>query len=290
MMGREEGCIQIGMIGLGNMGLPIALNLMKKNGNHICGYDVVPAARERLAAAGGTSFDTPEELLRVCRVVFFSLPSNALVQENLERAVKLCPEGAVLIDTSSAIPEVMEGCAAQAAARGIELIDCPVSGGVEGACEGTLSAMCGGSAEAVESVMPLLRAFASKVTYMGRLGCGYTAKLVNNLIVGGEITLLAEAFGLARRAGLELPALLDAIRGGAAASAVLEIKGPKMLNGDYTPSSRTLIHLKDQHNAQQLARSLGARTPMCDTSTSVLEELASKGRGNEDVAAAIELF
>lgn len=279
-----------GMVGLGNMGLPIALNLIKQGGGPVYGYDVVPAARERFGASGGLVCGTAEELFASCRVVFFSLPTNGLVRENLERAVERCPEGAVLVDTSSSLPEAITRCAAAAARRNIALIDCPVSGGVEGAAAGTLSAMCGGDRAAVEDVTPLLRAFAARVTYMGRLGSGYTAKLVNNLIVGGEITLLAEAFGLARRAGLDLEVLFEALRGGAAGSAVLENKGPKMFRGDYSPQSRAAIHLKDQHNAQQLARSLGARTPMCDASTALLETLAAGGRGDEDVAAAADLF
>ena len=125
---------------------------------------------------------------------------------------------------------------------------------------------------------------------MGGLGSGYTAKLINNLIVGGEITLLAEALGLARRAGLDLETLFEAIRGGAAGSAVLENKGPKMIGGDYTPHSRAAIHLKDQHNAQRLARSLGAETPMCNVSTAILEKLAAGGRDGEDAAAVMDLF
>lgn len=280
----------MGMVGLGNMGLPIALNLIKTGRGPVYGYDVVPAARNRFGASGGLSCNTAEEVFQSCRVVFFSLPTNDLVRENLERAVRRCPEGAVLVDTSSSIPEVIEGRAAAAAVRRIALIDCPVSGGVEGAAAGTLSAMCGGDRAAVEDVMPLLRAFTSKVTYMGGLGSGYTAKLINNLIVGGEITLLAEALGLARRAGLDLETLFEAIRGGAAGSAVLENKGPKMIGGDYTPHSRAAIHLKDQHNAQRLARSLGAETPMCNVSTAILEKLAAGGRDGEDVAAVMDLF
>lgn len=289
-MSKRETVVPVGMVGLGNMGLPIALNLIRAEWGPVYGYDVVPAARERFGASGGLVSNTAEELFRVCQVVFFSLPTNDLVRENLERAVQCCQNGTVLVDTSSSVPAVIEGCAAAAAARDIALIDCPVSGGVEGASAGTLSAMCGGDQTAVDGVMPLLRTFTGRVTYMGRLGSGYTAKLVNNLIVGGEITLLAEAFGLARRAGLDLETLFEAVRGGAAGSAVLENKAPKMLSGDYTPQSRTAIHLKDQHNAQQLARSLGVETPMCDISTAILEKLFSAGRGNEDVAAVMDLF
>ena len=282
--------LRIGFIGLGNMGLPMARRLLEKSGCPVYGFDIVSAALEKLAAAGGMPEPDSTALLEKSDVVFLSLPSNELVRANLEAAVRNCRNGSVIVDTSSSVPSVIQSCAAQAAARGVELIDCPVSGGVDGAEKGTLSAMCGGSEAAVARVMPLLACFASRVTYMGPLGSGYAAKLINNLIVGGEITLIAEAFGLARRAGVDLTRLMEALSGGAAGSPVLTMKGGKMIDRDYTASSRVLIHLKDQHNAQDMARALGADIPACDLSTSLLEKLADMGRGNEDAAAVIDLF
>ena len=246
--------MNIGFIGLGNMGLPMARRLLEKSGCPVYGFDIVPAALEKLAAAGGTPEPDSAALLEKSDVIFLSLPSNELVQANLEAAVQHCRSGAVVVDTSSSVPAVIQRCAAPAAARGVELIDCPVSGGVDGAEKGTLSAMCGGSEAAVTRIMPLLTCFAAHVTYMGPLGSGYAAKLINNLIVGGEITLIAEAFGLARRAGVDLTRLMEALSGGAAASPVLTMKGSKMISGDYTASSRVLIHLKDQHNASRYPR------------------------------------
>lgn len=282
--------MNIGFIGLGNMGLPMARRLISKSGHPVLGFDVVASSLEKLAAAGGTPVSDTAQLFTQCSTIFLSLPSNALIQSNLEAAVDQCRPGTVIVDTSSSVPSVIQSCAAQATVQGIDLIDCPVSGGVEGAVNGILSAMCGGTVEAVEKAMPLLHILASHITHMGALGSGYTAKLINNLIVGGEITLIAEAFALAQKAGIELPRLLDAIRGGAAGSPVLEMKGSKMIHRDYTASSRALIHLKDQHNAQELARSLGASIPACDLSTSLLEQLVAMGRGNEDVAAVVDLF
>ena len=282
--------MNIGFIGLGNMGLPMARRLLEKSGCPVYGFDIVPAALEKLAAAGGTPEPDSAALLEKSDVIFLSLPSNELVQANLEAAVQHCRSGAVVVDTSSSVPAVIQRCAAPAAARGVELIDCPVSGGVDGAEKGTLSAMCGGSETALARVSPLLACFAARVTHMGSLGSGYAAKLINNLIVGGEITLIAEALGLARKAGLDMARLLEALSGGAASSPVLSLKGGRMISGDYTPSSRVLIHLKDQRNAQELARALGADIPACDLSTALLGQLADMGRGGEDVAALIDLF
>lgn len=290
MCARAKQTRRIGWIGLGTMGLPMALRLADKSGCAVYGCDIVPAAMDAFASMGGIPEPDSAALLENSDVVFLSLPGNALVQETLTDAVRRCRRGTVVVDTSSSLPAVIQSCAAQAAARGVELIDCPVSGGAEAAAEGRLSAMCGGSETALARVSPLLACFAARVTHMGSLGSGYAAKLINNLIVGGEITLIAEALGLARKAGLDMARLLEALSGGAASSPVLSLKGGRMISGDYTPSSRVLIHLKDQRNAQELARTLGAAIPACDLSTALLGQLADMGRGGEDVAAVIDLF
>lgn len=282
--------MNVGMIGLGNMGFPIALRLAKVPNAVVYGFDVVEATLEKFAASGGIPVSAPQELLECCEVVFMSLPSNELIRDSFALALEKCKSGTVVVDTSSSVPEIIKSFSPQATARGIDLIDCPVSGGVIGAENGTLSAMCGGKEDAVAKVLPLLHTFATKVTHMGPLGSGYAAKLINNLIVGGEITLIAEALGLARKAGMDLLHLKEAISDGAAGSPILELKAPKMIAGDYSASSRVLIHLKDQHNAQQMAKTLGAEIPACNLSTSLLEKLVDMGRGNEDIASVIDLF
>ena len=254
MCARAKQTRRIGWIGLGTMGLPMALRLADKSGCAVYGCDIVPAAMDAFASMGGIPEPDSAALLENSDVVFLSLPGNALVQETLTDAVRRC------------------------------------RGGAEAAAEGRLSAMCGGSETALARVSPLLVCFAARVTHMGSLGSGYAAKLINNLIVGGEITLIAEALGLARKAGLDMARLLEALSGGAASSPVLSLKGGRMISGDYTPSSRVLIHLKDQRNAQELARALGAAIPACDLSTALLGQLADMGRGGEDVAAVIDLF
>ena len=193
MCARAKQTRRIGWIGLGTMGLPMALRLADKSGCAVHGCDIVPAAMDAFASMGGIPEPDGAALLENSDVVFLSLPGNALVQETLTDAVRRCRRGTAVVDTSSSLPAVIQSCAAQAAARGVELIDCPVSGGAEAAAEGRLSAMCGGSETALARVSPLLACFAARVTHMGSLGSGYAAKLINNLIVGGEITLIAEA-------------------------------------------------------------------------------------------------
>lgn len=282
--------MNIGFIGLGIMGLPMAEHLVQKSGCPVVGFDVAAGQREKFSAAGGQAAERPEEVFPRCQMVFLSLPNNDLVDANLGAAVTQCPQGAVVVDLSSAYPAVIQAHQQAAEAAGIGLVDCPVSGGEAGAVEGTLAAMCGGREADVARAMPYLKLFSASVIHMGDLGCGYAAKLANNMIVGTEVALIAEAFSFAERAGLDPQRLFEAIRGGAAGSAVLEIKGRKMIQREYTASSRLSIHLKDQHNALRLGRDIGAYTPLCALATELMDRMERDGRGGEDVAAIRDLF
>lgn len=282
--------MKIGFIGLGTMGLPMAINLVKKSGCPVVGYDVVEKQCQRFRDAGGATAETLKAVFSDCGIVFLSLPSNELVRTNLALAVESCARGTIVVDTSSSYPAVIQGLKKDAEAAGIRLIDCPVSGGEQGARNGTLAAMCGGEESDVTVVRPYLEMFASVVTHMGPLGCGYAAKLANNLIVGTEIALIAEVLNFAEKAGLDQQRLFDAMRNGAAGSAVLEIKAPKMIQRDYTASSRLSIHLKDQHNALRLAEDIGAYTPLCDLATGLMDQMERNGHGTDDVAVMLELF
>lgn len=282
--------MKIGFVGLGTMGLPMALNLVRKSGCQVVGFDVVERQCQRFREAGGVTVESAEAVFSACDIVFLSLPNNELVQSNLALAMQNCKRGSVVVDTSSSYPAVIQGQAADAEAAGVGLVDCPVSGGEPGAREGTLAAMCGGAEADVERVRPYVEMFASHLTHMGPLGCGYATKLANNMIVGTEIVLIAEALNFAEMAGLDKQRLFEAMRGGAADSSVLQIKAPKMIQKDYTASSRMTLHLKDQHNALQLGQDIGAYTPLCALATELMERMDQEGRGAEDAAAILDLF
>lgn len=261
MCARAKQTRRIGWIGLGTMGLPMALRLADKSGCAVYGCDIVPAAMDAFASMGGIPEPDSAALLENSDVVFLSLPDNALVQETLTDAVRRCRRGTVVVDTSSSLPAVIQSCAARPP-RGRRADRLPRQPPArKRPAEGRLSAMCGGSETALARVSPLLACFAARVTHMGSLGSGYAAKLINNLIVGGEITLIAEALGLARKA--------RAGHGAAAGGALRRrrVQPRSVSEGrqddlrDYTPSSRVLIHLKDQRNAQELARAMGAAIP-----------------------------
>ncbi len=281
--------MNIGFVGLGTMGLPIAVNIIRKSGYKAYGFDVLNRQCDRFAEAGGTVCSV-EDVYKNSDIVFLSLPSNRLVSENLLLAVKNCKPGTVVVDLSSSYPAVIQAVAAEAEKAGIELMDCPISGGEPGAIAGTLAAMCGGEDTVIEKVRPLLEMFCTTVTHMGPLGCGYTAKLANNMIVGVEIAAIAEAFAFAEKAGLNKQKLFDAIHKGGAGSNVLEIKGPKMILHDYEPSSKLLIHMKDQQNALLMGKEIGAAMPVTGLVTEIMEKLASVGRQDEDVVNVLDYF
>lgn len=282
--------MKIGFIGLGTMGLPMAANILHKSGEGAVGFDVVQAQLDRFCAMGGTVAESAEQVFRCCDITFLSLPNNELVQANLELGIRTAQKGAVVVDLSSSHPAVIQSWKAAAEAAGVGLVDCPVSGGEKGAEAGTLASMCGGREEDVERVRPYLEMFSASVIHMGPLGCGYAAKLANNMIIGTEIAVIAEALNFARLAGLDQQKLFEAIRHGGAASCVLEVKGPKMIQKDYAASSRLSIHLKDQHNAMRLAEDTGAYMPLCAMATEMMEKLEREGRGTDDVAAVLDLF
>jgi 3-hydroxyisobutyrate dehydrogenase and related beta-hydroxyacid dehydrogenases len=282
--------MKIGMFGLGIMGFPIATNLVQKCGCPVAAYDPAESSCVRFRKIGGATAAAPETIYQSCDVIFSCLPNNDLVRAHLESAVKLCRRGTVVVDLSSSLPSVIQGCAKAADLAGVALVDCPVSGGHIGAVAGNLSAMCGGRAEDIEKMLPLAKCFAAKVTHMGSLGCGYTAKLANNMIIGSEIAVIAEAFSFAEKAGLDPRVLFEAIRSGGAASAVLDMKVPKMLDGDYSVSSSLAVHLKDQHNALLVAGEIKAQAPLCTLTTELMDRMREKGRDKEDVAAVIDLF
>lgn len=282
--------MKIGWIGLGNMGLPMSLQIIDKSHEKVIGYDISGAAMQKFAASGGIPSESSEQIFESCDLVFLSMPTNGLVRKYIEEALQYMRPDTVVVDTSSITRETVCDLKEQALEKGIGLIDCPISGGVQGAAEGKLSAMCGGDPDVFEKVLPYIRMFASKVIRMGDYGTGYTAKLINNMIVGVEITLIAEAFALALRDGIDLKVLMDAIKDGAAGSQVLNIKGRKMIDEDYSVSSSVKIHLKDQKNCMELADRLGSKTPLLSISTQILEDMASEGHGDTDVAAVINYY
>ena len=280
----------IGYLGLGVMGYGMTSNLIDKSGTTVYGFDPVPALRERFAKRGGKALETGKELYETCDVIFMCLPTNAIVKATISEIMETAKPGTTIVDMGSTSPYVIQELHATAVEKGFHLLDSPVSGGETGANGGTLVIMCGGEKEVFDDVKPYLEMMGKTVTYMGPSGCGSTAKVANNMMVGIHLLAMGEAFAFATKAGLDPHTLFDAIKGGFAQSAVMDLKVPKLLSHDFSASARIAVHLKDINNAMDVAEHLGVDLPMTKIVKEQMDWMDAHGMINEDQCALAKYY
>lgn len=284
--------MKIGFIGLGIMGKPMAKNLLKANYTDLLVNNRSRAAMDELAAAGAVPAEQ-SEIGAQCDVIFTMLPNGPDVKEVLLGAGQVASHmkpGAVLIDCSSIDPTVSREIACELAARGVDMLDAPVSGGEPKAIDGTLSFMVGGDEAVFERCKPLLLAMGSSAVLCGGVGAGNTTKLANQIIVACNIQALAEALTLAQKASVDPQRVFEAIRGGLAGSTVMEAKTPMMLSGNETPGFKIDLHIKDLNNVLACAHSVGAPVPMTASVQEILQWLHSQGKGSADHSAIANYY
>lgn len=254
--------MKIGFIGLGNMGAPMAANLLKA-GHEVVGFDT--AARPE----GMTLAASAPEAARGADVVFTMLPNGAILRAVADQVIPAMAPGAVLCDCSTVDVESARAVAAQAAAAGIGALDAPVSGGVGGAAAGTLTFMVGGSAAAFAKVQPLLAVMGQKAVHCGESGAGQAAKICNNMILGVTMIATCEAFALADKLGLDRQKMFDVVSTSSGYSWSMNAYcpapgvGPKSpADNGYRPGFAAELMLKDLGLSQQAAAAVDADTPM----------------------------
>ncbi len=281
----------VGFIGLGIMGKPMARNILKG------GYELYVANRSQGAvqelAACGAHASRYDEIGAKCDVVLTMLPNSPQVKAVVlgENGVaSYMKPGQVFIDMSSVNPVASKEIAAELAKKGIEMMDAPVSGGEPKAIDGTLSFMVGGKQEIFDRFKPLLDTMGSSVVRCGDVGAGNTTKLANQIVVACNIQAVAEAFMLARRAGVDPELVLKAIQGGLAGSTVLNAKGPMMIAGDDKPGFKIDLHIKDLNNALDCAHHVGAPVPMTAAVQEVLQWLHNHEGGQKDHSAIAQYY
>jgi 2-hydroxy-3-oxopropionate reductase len=270
----------------------MARNLLK------AGYPLVVhnrsrAAVDELAAAGARAASSPRDVAGQCDVLITMLPNSPDVE-----AVALGPDGIiagarpglVYADMSTISPLVSQKVGGALEPRGVRMLDAPVSGGEKGAIEGTLSIMVGGDRAVFEQVLPVFQALGRTITYLGPLGSGGFTKLANQIIVALNLTALAEALTLARKAGLDREATLRALAGGLAGSRCLEQKTPNYLSGSYQPGFKVDLHYKDLGLIMEAARALGVPVPTTAVVQELFGALRVRGRGGLDHSAIITLL
>lgn len=280
---------QIGFLGLGVMGLPMAKNLVKKAGCPVLGYDVVPAQVEAFREAGGVPVSDPVEIYRTCDVILQILPTHPIIIHSVEQAIAYGKPGNIVVDLSSTAPDIVLDLFQKTREAGMSLVDAPVSGGNPMAAAGTLAIMAGGEREAFETVKPLLSCMGTPV-YTGGPASGSVTKLVNNMIGGAVLVAIAEGYAFAAKAGIDLQTTFDATRGGFAGGPLYDNKVPKLIRRDYTPGARIAVHRKDILNAKHYAHHLGVDLPMTDVVLHVMDWMADNGHIDEDQIAMVKYY
>ena len=285
----------IGFIGLGIMGKPMALNLIKG------GYSLVVHSRSRgpvdaLVAAGAKAANTPAEVARHASVVITMVPDTpdvelVLTGPNGGVVHELTP-GTIVIDMSTISPVVTKQLAAAIAAKGGSMLDAPVSGGEIGAKSGMLTIMVGGDQATFERARAILACMGNpeRITYIGESGAGQVCKLCNQIAIGGALAGVAEAFALAKSTGIDRARVREALLGGFAASKVLEVHGGRMLTGDYKPGFFTRLFQKDLRLVNEAAMENSVAMPATALVTQFVNALVAAGGGELDCAAVATVW
>ncbi|MDT5107217.1 MAG: 2-hydroxy-3-oxopropionate reductase [Mycobacterium sp.] len=274
----------IAFIGLGIMGSPMAIHLVEA-GHQVTGFNRSPDKAAALVEAGGIAADSIAKAVAAADVVAVMVPDSADVQDVLtgEGGVfQNARPGALIIDFSSIRPDVTTELAALAAKSGFRLIDAPVSGGEAGAVNATLSIMVGGADEDVAAAKPILDVVGKTIVHVGPNGSGQTVKAANQLIVAGNIQLLAEAIVFLEAYGVDTAAAVEVLGGGLAGSAVLNQKAQKMLDRSFDPGFRIDLHHKDLGIVTSAAREAGVVIPLGAAVAQLMASARANGDGGLD--------
>ena len=282
---------RIGFIGLGIMGGPMALNLVKA-GFEVYGYNRSCPALDRLVRGGGKAAGSIAEATNGADAFITMLPDSPDVEqvalgsggifENARR-------GLLYIDMSTIRPALARTLTKAGVAKGVRVLDAPVSGGEQGAIEGSLSIMVGGEPDDFAAARPIFEALGKTVVHVGGAGAGQTVKAANQLIVAGTIELVAEAIVLLEAARVDTEAAVRVLAGGLAGNRILERKAGGMLARQFKPGFRVELHHKDLGIAQEGARELGVVLPLTALTTQLMASLKAQGYGSLDHTALLKL-
>ncbi len=290
---------RIGFIGLGNMGMPMALNLIKA-GHALTGYDVSPKAIEAVKSAGGAAGKSIAAIAAESEIVVTMLPSGKEVREvylapgGITAAAK---PGTLVIDSSTIDVDTARAVAKAAEAKGLPMLDAPVSGGVGGAQAGTLTFMVGGSAAAFERAAPVLANMGKTIVHAGAAGAGQAAKICNNMILGSSMIAVSEAFVLAEKLGLDAQKLFDISSKSSgqcwSMTSYCPVPGPvpaSPANRDDQAGFTAAMMLKDLKLAQDAARASGATTPLGKEAAALYGQYVDSGEGGRDFSGIIRML
>ena len=283
--------MKLGYIGLGLMGNPCTLNLIKA-GHSLYVWARRPEATKEVAEKGAVVCSSIAEVAAQVEVLFLNVTNSSDVEAVLfadNGVAKGGKKGLIVVDMSTISAIATRNMAKRLEAHGIELVDAPVSGGTIGAINGTLTIMVGASQATFERVKPLLLHMGKTVTRIGDTGAGQVAKSCNQIAITGTIMAVAEAIHFARAAGVDPAPIREALLGGFAGSKILEIHGNRMITDDYAPGFKTILHAKDMGIVHDIAEELGLDMPVSETGLNMLKEAVKAGYGELDSSAMYKL-
>lgn len=274
-------------IGMGTMGASMALNLLK------AGHEVIVHNRTRereapVAEAGASRAVTPKEAAAAAKIVVICVSDTPDVEEIIlgeNGVIHGAQAGSIVVDMSTISPSVTRHIAKKLDSKAIKMLDAPVSGGSEGAQNGTLTIMVGGESEAFEKALPVLEAMGKTITHIGPIGAGQLTKAINQIIISGTYLTVAEGLTLGIKAGLDMKKVVSALSGGAAGSWVLDNRAANVINNEYPLGFRVRLHRKDLGIALSAAREMEITLPCTALVEQIENGLIARGFGDEDVSA-----
>lgn len=282
--------MKIGFIGLGNMGGPMCRNLIKGVNHPVVVFDLNAEAVAGCTALGATAAASPAELGAECEVIFTSLPTPAIVESVLLAVAEGASPGTVVIDLSTNAPGVVRRLAETLAAKGVTLLDAPVTGGVARAIDGSLVIMAGGDEAKLEPNRALLATMSSQVVHVGPAGSATVAKLINNMILLCNTAAAAEGLMIGAMAGIDLTKLTGIVMNGSGTSNGFRSTSTRALQGDFTASFALDLAWKDMKLAVELENELGVPSVMGGPALSLLHMARGLGLGSSDFTAILKVY
>ena len=284
--------LNLGFVGLGALGLPMAINL------HRAGFQLRVHTRSRGAEAspeleGAAQCSSPADASAGVDVLLLCVSDDAAVEEVLfgqNGAASQLTAGSIVLDCSTIAPATAQGCAKRLERQNVHYLDAPVTGGTEGAKRGSLTVLLGGAIEPMERVRPILEVIGDSIHHFGDVGRGQQVKAVNQVLVAGSYAAVAEAMALGERLDLPMDQVLEALRGGAAGSWALTNRAAGMLVGSYPLGFSLALHHKDLGIALDAAESVQLELPISRLVQQLEHDLMQRGHGDEDVSALHQLY
>ncbi|TLY89301.1 MAG: NAD(P)-dependent oxidoreductase [Gammaproteobacteria bacterium] len=281
--------MRVGFVGLGAMGMHMARNLHRAGMLAAVWNRSAAKARTLASELNVAAPATLEQLAAGTDAVVSCVSADADVLEVARGLAPGMKSGALLLDCSTIGAESARQAAALLAPRGVEFLDCPVSGGVEGARDARLAIMAGGTPAGFERALPILSVLGRTITHFGPTGSGQAAKATNQIMCAGIIEAVAEAMAFARAQGLPLEKLIDTLGQGAGSSWYFVHRAPNMVRGSYPPGFRVRLHEKDLGICRDMAARFGVALPLVERMLAEYAELVARGYGDEDISATYRL-